>query len=247
MSSMQVSAGTRDTPPIEPPSRRGAGRKRKDKGLPDTPSQGVDNGPSQRSSHRPLAKRPAPDTQHPNPIGQFCSSYSKEKPSSDLNQTTAGPPSVILSWYSHLERITFLAAEILRITRMIKLAMPIFQPLYWPDVETLLYKSESLQQSYMELKKSVQQSMPSLVACPWRSHLESINSLAVVITQIAYDVSSSTSQLLLQIDVQTLLQESEDLQKSYFELKRCVQQPMLSLGGANSYYSKDLLDEMYME
>lgn len=228
MSSKQQSAGPGDTPPIEPPSRRGAGRKRKDRTLPDNPSQGVDNSPSQRSSHRPLAKRPMPDTQHPNPIAQFSSSCSKEKPSY-LNQTSAGPPSVIYCWLSHLVRITFLGVEIFRITRMVKLATPTFQPLYWPDMETLLYKSESLQQSYLELKESVQQSMPSFVICPWRSHLESINSLAVVITQIAYDVS----QLLLEVDVQTLLQESENLQKSYFELKRCVQQSMLSLEGAN--------------
>jgi len=121
-----------------------------------------------------------------------------------------------------------LGVAISQIARMVKSV--IIQPLYEVDVETLLQQSEYLQQSYLELKECVQRSVPSLVACPWRSHLERINSLAVAISQISREFKSATIQEFLEVDVERLLQQSESLQKSYFELKDCMQQSVPSLG-----------------
>ena len=66
----------------------------------------------------------------------------------------------------------------------------------------------------------------------WRSHLESISSLAVAISQISRKVQSTTFQPVCEADVETLLQQSENLQQSYFELKKCMQKSMLPSGNA---------------
>jgi len=220
-----------DSRPIEQPPRRRARRQKKDKSLPEA-SQGADNRPSQSSSYRPIAKRPTSDTQQPNRMRQSTSIYSRGKPP---DQKWTGSISATHSWLSHLEKITSLGVAISQITRKVKSAIlsAVTQPLYELNVETLLQQSEYLQQSYLELKESVQQSVPSLT-CPWRSHFDRINSLALEISRVAWDLRTTTSQLLLQVDVQTLLQQSEDLHKSYFDLKECIQQPMLSLGGGQS-------------
>ena len=223
-----------ETPPTEPPPSGRASRKRKGKGLPDAPSQRVDNKASQGSGYnRPLAaKRPTPDTQQPHCIGQSLR-YSKAGPSDEKWTGSTGPPS---AWLLHLERITFLKVAISRVTRMVR-SEALIQPYACYElgmVEVLWEQSEDLQQTYLDLKESVQQSMPSLLPCPWRCHLESINSLAITISGVARGFRSATSQLLLDVDMEPLLKRSEDLQQSYFELKRCVQQPVPSRGGQHS-------------
>ena len=66
---------------------------------------------------------------------------------------------------------------------------------------------------------------------PWRSHLEGVMDLAFGISQLSRKFKSTTIQRLCEVDVETLLQQSENLQQSYWELKGCVQQLILSSGG----------------
>lgn len=210
-----------NSPSLETPSTRHAGRKRKGPSLSDTPSQGVNNSPGQSSRYRPLAKRPSP-------IGQPNSSSSRGKPTDHKTSGSTGLSLVLCPWRSHLERITSLAVAISRISRIVKSAL--IPQLYELDMEPLLQQSENLQQSYLELRECLQQSTPALVTCPWRSHLERINSLAVAISQISRDFSSI--QLLLDVDVEALLQQSVYLQQSYFKLQEFVQSSVPSFGGS---------------
>ncbi|RPB19760.1 hypothetical protein L211DRAFT_852952 [Terfezia boudieri ATCC MYA-4762] len=198
-----------NSPSLETPSTRHAGRKRKGPSLSDTPSQGVNNSPGQSSHYRRLAKRPSL-------IGQPSSSGS------------TGLSLVLCPWRSHLERITSLAVAISRISRIAKSAL--IPQHYELDMEPLLQQSENLQQSYLELRECLQQSTPALVTCPWRSHLERINSLAVAISQISRDFSSI--QLLPDVDVEALSQQSMYLQQSYFKLQEFVQSSVPSFGGS---------------
>ncbi|KAF8453225.1 hypothetical protein BGX38DRAFT_1268796 [Terfezia claveryi] len=218
-SDLAILAG--NSPAIESPSTCHAGRKRKGPSLSDTPSKGVDNSPSQSSRYRPLAKRPTP-------IGQPSSSSFRGKPTDHKTSGSTGFSLVTCPWHSHLERITSLAVAISRISRTVKSAF--IQQLY--DMEPLLQKLENLQQSYLELRECSQQSIPALVTCTWRSHLERINSLAVAISQISRDFRSATIQPLLEVDVEGLLQQSEYLQQSYFKLQEFVQSSVPSSGGS---------------
>lgn len=209
-----------NSPPIELPSRP---RKRKDIGPSDTPSQGVEGSPSKSSSFRPLAKRPTL-------IRQSNSSYPGGKPSDRKTTGSTGLPLVACPWRSHLERITSLAVEIMQISRIVKSTL--IQQLYNVDVEPLLQQSQNLQLSYLELQECLQQSTSTLMTCPWRSHLDRINSLAVAVSQISQEFNSATIQLFLEVDVEALRKKSDYLQQSYFKLQECVQSSVPSSGGA---------------
>lgn len=65
----------------------------------------------------------------------------------------------------------------------------------------------------------------SLAACPWGSHLESITSLVVEISLLSRKFRSTIIDPLhgVLVHQETLLLQSENLQRSYLDLKECVQ------------------------
>lgn len=224
MSSEQLStepnlaAITRDTPPIERPTKRRAVRKGKGKGPPDT-TQGVDNSPSGSSTYRPLAKRPMADTQEPNPTGQLSSSFSWGNPLGHQGTGFTGSSLMAWAWNSHIEKITSLVVEISLISRNARslTTEPFYDVHVVGHAEELLFRSENLQRSYLRLTGCAQ---PSLVE--WHFHLEKINSLAEAIWRIPQVCTPATAQLL-DVNMAMLSHQSESLQQSYFALKGMVQ------------------------
>ncbi|KAF8427032.1 hypothetical protein EV426DRAFT_572384 [Tirmania nivea] len=60
---------------------------------------------------------------------------------------------------------------------------------------------------------------PPSVTCPWYSHLERIVTLTVAISRMSRKLKSTTVQPLCAVDVEVLLEQSENLLLSYFKLK----------------------------
>ena len=206
-----------------------AGRKRKASGLPDSPSEGVYNSPSQGSSYRPLRKRPTLHTQQPN--------HSEQSSSSSIGATAGFE--VLADNAPSLPK----HGDTPTIDDLFGLNNP--APYTWegmssgfdlvyPGAQENIPREEGV--GICPRGKPVDQELtgstrPSFVACPLRSHLEKITSLAVVISRVSRRHKSAPTQPLCEVEVETLLQQLENLQQSYLELRECVQQPIPSLRG----------------
>ncbi|KAF8427031.1 hypothetical protein EV426DRAFT_707275 [Tirmania nivea] len=256
-------------------SRRPAGRKRKTIGLPDIPSREVGNNPSQGLSLRRLAKRPTPDTQQPNRIGQSRSSSIGAAAGSGIladTETRQALPFQPSITPVRMEHILGNSLGHLPTNNAPSGLIPLYEdtrissdsvgggealfdlnnpaPYSWSGMLSINYPCQSFDLGDTGAQVDIPSeevvginfggklsdqkwgsSGSSLVACPWRSHLERIMSLAMAISQISRKFKSATIQPLCEVDVERVLEQLEYLQESYFKLQECVQSSMPS-GGA---------------